>query len=195
MIKLSDKPLDRRIRRTQLSLQNALYDLIRVRDWDEISIQMICESANIARSSFYLHYSNKAELLDEMFARAFATTRSEILSTQTAAGEFASLLWLVRHSAEMPQRLRMTMSKGGDVIFHRFQSAIEQVVLEEMQLRYGLNLPEAATFIVAGALALIARAPGGLQSENVLSGQLASLAHGAMMAAAKASGGKSNEMM
>lgn len=54
---------DRRIQRTRESLQKALIELISERGYDAITIQDIVGRANIGRTTFYLHYSNKDELL------------------------------------------------------------------------------------------------------------------------------------
>ena len=53
---------DRRIVRTQATLQHALVSLIMERGYDAITVQDICEAANIGRSTFYAHYGDKAAL-------------------------------------------------------------------------------------------------------------------------------------
>jgi len=54
---------DRRVQRTRELLQKALIDLINERGYDPITIQDIVDRANIGRTTFYLHYSSKDELL------------------------------------------------------------------------------------------------------------------------------------
>lgn len=53
---------DRRVQRTRELLQKTLIELMRERDYDSITIQQIVDRANIGRTAFYLHYSNKDEL-------------------------------------------------------------------------------------------------------------------------------------
>ncbi len=55
--------MDPRIARTRRSLQEALFELARERDLDDISIADIAERAGVNRSSFYQHYSDKDTLL------------------------------------------------------------------------------------------------------------------------------------
>jgi AcrR family transcriptional regulator len=55
--------VDPRIARTRRSLQEALFELARERELDEISIADIAERAGVNRSSFYQHYSDKDTLL------------------------------------------------------------------------------------------------------------------------------------
>ena len=63
--------LDPRVRRTRKWLQQALQELIKEKDYQSISIAEITDRADVARPTFYLHYSSKDDLLlsflDEMF--------------------------------------------------------------------------------------------------------------------------------
>ena len=56
-------PLDRRVQRTRQLLQTALFSLITERGYENITIQDITEQANLGRTTFYLHYQDKEELL------------------------------------------------------------------------------------------------------------------------------------
>jgi AcrR family transcriptional regulator len=54
--------MDRRTQKTRELLQKALIELIGERGYDSLTIQDIVDRANIGRTTFYLHYSNKDEL-------------------------------------------------------------------------------------------------------------------------------------
>jgi AcrR family transcriptional regulator len=54
---------DRRVQRTRELLQKTLIDLISERGYDAVTIQDIVDRANVGRTTFYLHYSSKDELL------------------------------------------------------------------------------------------------------------------------------------
>ena len=54
---------DRRIARTRRALRESLSSLVMERGWSAVSVQEICERADIGRSTFYLHYADKDELL------------------------------------------------------------------------------------------------------------------------------------
>jgi AcrR family transcriptional regulator len=56
---------DARAVRTRADLASALIALMRERGFDEISVQDICERAQVGRSTFYAHFQDK----DEMFIR------------------------------------------------------------------------------------------------------------------------------
>jgi len=53
---------DRRVQRTRAVLQKALIELIGERGYDPVTIQEIVDRANVARTTFYLHYGGKDEL-------------------------------------------------------------------------------------------------------------------------------------
>jgi AcrR family transcriptional regulator len=57
------KNIDRRIRRTRKLIQNALFSLMKEMPYQGIRINQITERADISRSTFYLHYETKDDLL------------------------------------------------------------------------------------------------------------------------------------
>ena len=70
---------DRRSRRSQKLLFEALIDLIREKDYDSITVTEITERADLARVTFYQHFSDKDALLlsslDTLFERVAAEMR------------------------------------------------------------------------------------------------------------------------
>jgi len=70
---------DRRVQRTLQSLRAALLELIKEKDYDEISIEEITERANVGRTTFYLHYKDKEDLLMEEFS-TIMYERAQVLS-------------------------------------------------------------------------------------------------------------------
>jgi AcrR family transcriptional regulator len=54
---------DRRIEKTRGLLHEALASLIRERAYDSITVQEILDRANVGRSTFYMHFRDKDELL------------------------------------------------------------------------------------------------------------------------------------
>ena len=63
--------MDPRIERSQAALRDALLDLIKERDYDDISIQEIADRADTSRVTFYRHYANKEELLIDFLATVY----------------------------------------------------------------------------------------------------------------------------
>jgi AcrR family transcriptional regulator len=54
---------DRRTRKTRQVLRDALLMLLKEKRYDDISVQDIIERADVARSTFYVHYVDKDDLL------------------------------------------------------------------------------------------------------------------------------------
>ena len=54
---------DRRIQKTRKLLREALFSLIREKDYDSIVVKEILDRANVGRSTFYAHFCDKDELL------------------------------------------------------------------------------------------------------------------------------------
>lgn len=59
------RKVDRRIARTRALLRDALMALIIEKGYDAVSIQDITDRADVARTTFYLHFKDKDELLFE----------------------------------------------------------------------------------------------------------------------------------
>ncbi|GAA4952460.1 AcrR family transcriptional regulator [Nonomuraea thailandensis] len=56
-------PTDRRVRRTRTLLHTALIELISEKGYDNVTVQDILDRADVGRSTFYLHYPSKDQLL------------------------------------------------------------------------------------------------------------------------------------
>src|SRR5262244_2336456 len=54
---------DRRVQKTKSLLHEALGSLIREKPYDGIVVQEILDRANVGRSTFYMHFSDKDDLL------------------------------------------------------------------------------------------------------------------------------------
>lgn len=97
---------DRRVQRTRQRLRKALIELLGERVYDAITVQDIVDRANVARSTFYLHYSNKDELFlscHEAIVSGFhslhSLSRDELLSSETPPGMIAAYRHLDKERA------------------------------------------------------------------------------------------------
>lgn len=52
--------------KSQVSLRNALIKLLEKRSLSQISVKKLCQEANVSRSTFYTHYGNVNEILEEI---------------------------------------------------------------------------------------------------------------------------------
>lgn len=74
-----DGTVDLRIQKTQKSIKQAFFELIEEEGFDHISVKDITARAMISRNTFYLHYSDKFDLLnkicDELVFKLFSRCR------------------------------------------------------------------------------------------------------------------------
>lgn len=119
-------PLDRRAARTRQALTRSLIELLAERGWDDIGVQDVCEHADVARSTFYLHYESKEDLLqgglDNLRAVLRANAPSAADATRGWTG-FAFVPGLLEHVQENQQIFRSVVGRRSG--YERFnQSAI-----------------------------------------------------------------------
>lgn len=62
---MENNPVDRRIVRTKQNIREALVDLLEEKGFDALTVKDITSSANINRGTFYLHYRDKFDLLEQ----------------------------------------------------------------------------------------------------------------------------------
>ncbi|HEV2473863.1 MAG TPA: TetR/AcrR family transcriptional regulator [Chthonomonadales bacterium] len=74
---------DRRAERTREALRKAFIELVSERGYDATTIQLLADRANVARTTFYLHYQSKQELFmdchDNIVCRLPRTSISQTL--------------------------------------------------------------------------------------------------------------------
>ncbi|HET6991972.1 MAG TPA: TetR/AcrR family transcriptional regulator [Bacteroidia bacterium] len=58
-----ERPVDRRIQKTKKGLTEALINLILEKGYEKVTVQDIIDKANVGRSTFYIHYESKEQLL------------------------------------------------------------------------------------------------------------------------------------
>lgn len=68
---------ERKFLNTKIKIQAAFSSLLNEIDFEDISISRLCKKANINRSTFYEHYSNIAELTEEIGEEAIARFKEE----------------------------------------------------------------------------------------------------------------------
>ncbi|WP_412552103.1 TetR/AcrR family transcriptional regulator [Shimia sp. MIT1388] len=153
---MSEKSPDRRIARTQNALWAALQSLLQTHSWDDITIKMICERGDVARSSFYAHFDTKLDLLDFGFSTVLADLLPLADTNTTASGTFVTTDWMVDHILENPGFfMRVSRSQSDVVLFSRFTKALEGLLARELTAM-GITAPATTvTFCIGGAFAVV----------------------------------------
>ena len=97
---------DRRTRRTRQLLRDALLALLKAKRFEDISVQDIIERADVARSTFYVHYTDKDDLLVGKWG-VFASNlghHSELMAYEEKDTQsmFATRVWFQHIQAQEP---------------------------------------------------------------------------------------------
>lgn len=124
---------DLRVRRTRKLLQQALIELTIEKGFAAVTVQDIAERAMVNRATFYRHYLDKYDLLDQYMNDVYELTASqELLSgtpTQDPASEWppVGLVSLLEHVQISANFYRIMLGKKGDPAFvERIEQYIEK---------------------------------------------------------------------
>ena len=157
---------DRRVKRTRELLQRALMDLINEQRYDAITIQDIVDRANVGRTTFYLHYKSKDELLmscHEAVVRNYhigslhPLTREELLSPEPPPGMAAAY----RHLEDARTLLySLFQGKDGLLILRRFRDWNAQEIESNLRTSFAernsaIPLDVLANYLAGAQIALV----------------------------------------
>ncbi|WP_244265153.1 TetR/AcrR family transcriptional regulator [Enterococcus gilvus] len=60
--------MDRRKRKTQKVITSVFYQLLKKKSYEDLSVSLICQTVDINRGTFYLHFIDKDDLLEKSIA-------------------------------------------------------------------------------------------------------------------------------
>ena len=122
--------VDRRVRRTRRLLREAFFELVNEKGYEAITVEDLVAQADIGKTTFYVHFKGKRDLLEHTVEVYFKKWRDEVLTefkdeqahrrldAVVAAFEFArretAFFQLVLHDESVPfvqQRLHDSMSE------------------------------------------------------------------------------------
>lgn len=117
MAKLSD----RRVQRTRKLLHDALMDLMLEKGYEAVTVQDIVDRANVGRSTFYAHFTDKKDLLMSGSDQLQALLSQEQITAQATHGRSSALLLgfglpMFRHAQANYRLYQAMVAKGGSAI-------------------------------------------------------------------------------
>ena len=145
---------DRRVQRTRFALRDALISLLLKQSWDDINIQNLCEQANVGRSTFYMHFQNKEQLLVSGFDDLSVGLRSHATIAINGRSESLPFLrGLIEHVYEQRTLFRAIIGRrSGHVVQKCFREMVNKLVEEEVLFPATGWQRDASSRYVAGAL-------------------------------------------
>jgi AcrR family transcriptional regulator len=133
---VEERAKDRRIQRTRSLLHDALGSLIHEKPYDEIVVREILNRANVGRSTFYAHFSDKDELLASSIHDLL---RSVYIKNSTAPEErcerlISFSLPLFEHiHRHRQQRVALIGVSGRAVIHERLQRMLTELIANDLR--------------------------------------------------------------
>jgi AcrR family transcriptional regulator len=159
--------IDRRVRRTRELLRNALTSLILEEGYERVTVQDICDRADVGRSTFYAHFQDKEELLlsgfdglQEDLRQAFADHEQQTPARQTGSGSWAALA-VIEHLADYRAVSSMLGRRGSAVAIARLRRILSELLRDHLQVQLDpttstrVPMEVAVEFAVASLLGLI----------------------------------------
>ncbi|MGD9605469.1 MAG: TetR/AcrR family transcriptional regulator [Bacilli bacterium] len=112
--------MDRRIKKTQILLKETLTTLIEQKELRNITVSELCELANINRGTFYLHYLDIYDMI-EQFEKAIVGDLAAIIEKNSPiSAEYYILPVLIQVIEYLYKDMRFVkamLSKNGDLHF------------------------------------------------------------------------------
>ncbi|QPQ31288.1 TetR/AcrR family transcriptional regulator [Lysinibacillus sp. JNUCC 51] len=117
---------DRRIIRTKNEIKQAFFSLLSEKNFEAITVRDITELANINRGTFYLHYVDKYNLLEQYENEIFekfnaildATTNLDLDINQFKQERLPVMIQILQVFYEEADFLKLILGPNGDPYFH-----------------------------------------------------------------------------
>jgi AcrR family transcriptional regulator len=146
--------IDRRSLRTRQALHHSLIELIVERGYDQIGVADIAEAANVGRSTFYVHFTDKDDLLRSGigYLKFMLADPPEELAVD---GPLRFSRFLAAHLKQQRKLYRALMSSGaGAIVIDTLRKAICDVLRGELK-KSGSVDEKVIQFVVGGYLSLL----------------------------------------
>src|SRR5690242_11331851 len=124
---------DRRSKRTRQSLGDALVELMLEKRFDEITVQDILDRANIGRSTFYAHYTDKEQLLMAQIKQMIHQLDAYTTESGNPHNDLQPSLELFRHVQQQRRLMQAFMwGQGAEMLIKGFQGQVSKIVAQNL---------------------------------------------------------------
>jgi AcrR family transcriptional regulator len=163
---MPNEKIDRRINRTRRLLRDSLMSLILEKGYDAVTVEDITTRADLGRTTFYLHYKDKEELLVESIDAIANDLKAQVdlLSSARGIGEMQPrpIHLAFEHAAEHADLYRIILKgEGATKAATRLRQIISDGALEFLRARMdalqlginpNVNLPLVAAYFASALL-------------------------------------------
>lgn len=163
--------VDRRVRKTQKHLRDALVELVLERGWDQISVTDVCDRADVGRSTFYVHFAD----LEDLLVSGFDDLHEALSAARVkASGSFGFVGPLFEHAKENSRLMQAVAGrKSGQTVQRLFRDLAVRLVEAELAasgLPAGPSRHHTARYVSGALVELLLswlETPRGLDAEGV----------------------------
>jgi AcrR family transcriptional regulator len=148
---MTTNTIDRRVCRSRALLQHALSVLIRRRSYEAITVDEICATANVGRSTFYAHFRSK----DDLKRSGLEELRRSLMSRQRAGAadgqqeRFAFSLQILSHARDHLDHYRaLAHGRGATVVLEKVRQVVCDLVRSELEARGHRDAADASQYEV-----------------------------------------------
>ncbi|MDR0313750.1 MAG: TetR/AcrR family transcriptional regulator [Treponema sp.] len=151
----------RKTRYTRMVLRDSLAELMKEKSILRISIKDICERADVSRSTFYAHYKDQYDLLQQIQEETIVNIEKLLEKYNddiSRDGTMRMLEELLRYIADNGPSIQGLLSENGDINFQKkiIGFTRREEVLKYVTDRFDEKTQEyASVFMVNGSIGLI----------------------------------------
>lgn len=111
---------DRRVRRTRALLVDALVTLLETRSFKDITVKELCDTADINRGTFYLHYKDIYDMMEQI-EQDITDQLEALVSSHTSeelnANPYMLIYDIFQFTSENSALCKTLLSQNGDISF------------------------------------------------------------------------------
>ena len=148
--------MDKRIVNTKASLKKGLFELVRNKAIERITVKELCEQAHVNRSTFYAYYKSPEDLLEEVLNELYARFE-EAAKGGEEDGTYLKMMLTVAQENKLFVSVMMSNKVFGEWVRNVFYM-LENRIMEEWNKKYGYDFETskaAYDFAVGGAARMI----------------------------------------
>lgn len=157
------KSKDLRVEKTEKALLDALFETLRTKEFNQITVQDLCDKALVRRSTFYRRFDDKYDLLKLLIRKLIFRVREKHFSTLNPENPRAhfekvireSLQYLYNHKSIVQNVLTLALyDEVTDIIFKQLYEGMKAQIQFEIQhgVEFDVDIEILAEFITGGIL-------------------------------------------
>ena len=134
--------MDRRVKKSQKAIESALIELMREKDFEEITINSIAEKADVSRGTIYLNYDDKYQILDKCIDKELNKLVDSCVPNENETNNFNAHTLLLRtlDYIETNSKIFITLleNKGVQTFRDKLLSMVKDRMFSQLKLT-GIN--------------------------------------------------------